>query len=217
MSAEADPGPKPSLNLVGVPAQLRRVAAGGGGVVLVEDRQRDHLLQGGQMGLARWAELMILVLQAEGVAAPWEVGLWFVAEAEMGELNHAHRAVAAPTDVLALGTDDGGALRASAEPRLVGDVVVCPVVADINASEHNKTLHDELALLVVHGTLHLLGYDHQCDADAAQMEQREQELLALESGGGGLGTTSEGAADEGLADEGAADVARADMATEVLA
>jgi probable rRNA maturation factor len=67
-------------------------------------------------------------------------------------------------------------------PSLLGDVLVCPSVAARNAPEHvgdrhDGSLDDELALLVVHGILHLLGMDHIVDAEAELMEAREQELL----------------------------------------
>lgn len=70
----------------------------------------------------------------------------------------------------------------SRPPYVVGDVVICPAVAAANAPEHSGPLHDggvqdELALLVVHGVLHLLGMDHAEDEEAEAMEARERELL----------------------------------------
>jgi probable rRNA maturation factor len=62
-------------------------------------------------------------------------------------------------------------------PMMLGDVVVCPAVADRNAPEHAGTYDDEVALLIVHGILHLLGMDHLEDDEAELMEKREQELL----------------------------------------
>ena len=56
--------------------------------------------------------------------------------------------------------------------------MICPAVAARNAVEHGVTVDDELALLVVHGILHLLGMDHQVDEEAERMEQRERHLLA---------------------------------------
>ncbi len=60
---------------------------------------------------------------------------------------------------------------------LLGDVVICPVVAARNAEEHEVPFEDEVALLVVHGLLHLLGMDHENDAEAERMEALEQQLL----------------------------------------
>ncbi|MDQ6909513.1 MAG: rRNA maturation RNase YbeY [Actinomycetota bacterium] len=62
-------------------------------------------------------------------------------------------------------------------PALLGDVVVCPAVARRNAPTHAGTYEDEIALLVVHGILHLLGMDHVDHQEATAMERREQELL----------------------------------------
>jgi probable rRNA maturation factor len=104
-----------------------------------------------------------------------------------------------PTDVLAFPLDDelvepgrypdsstSGPVdpRARGEgpepPLLLGDVVICPAVAARNAmSKGNGNTDDELALLVVHGVLHVLGHDHADDTDAAAMQAKERELLAL--------------------------------------
>lgn len=145
-------------------------------VVVVFDRQRDLTVDEG-----RWAELMRRVLAEEQVSVPWEAGLSFVDADEMAALNAAHRKVDRPTDVLAFGADDGSAPRGSHEPRLVGDVVICPSVAAASAEVSGRPIEDELALLVVHGALHLLGYDHVEERDAEKMEGREQEMLALDA------------------------------------
>ena len=62
-------------------------------------------------------------------------------------------------------------------PLLLGDVVICPEVATRNAAEHDNTYDDEVALLIVHGILHLMGMDHEHDDEAEVMEARERELL----------------------------------------
>jgi rRNA maturation RNase YbeY len=69
-------------------------------------------------------------------------------------------------------------------PLLLGDVVICPTVAARNAPEHRSEHHDgsvedELALLVVHGVLHVLGHDHAEPEETNRMQAREQELLGL--------------------------------------
>jgi probable rRNA maturation factor len=60
---------------------------------------------------------------------------------------------------------------------LLGDVVVCPAVAERQAPEHGASYDDELALLVVHGVLHVLGHDHAEVDEAELMRARERELL----------------------------------------
>jgi hypothetical protein len=63
-------------------------------------------------------------------------------------------------------------------PVLLGDIVICPAVAFRNAPEHAGNYDDEVALLVVHGLLHLMGMDHQEDEEAEEMEAKERELLS---------------------------------------
>jgi len=62
-------------------------------------------------------------------------------------------------------------------PLLLGDVVVCPAVAERQAPEHAGSYDDELALLVVHGVLHVLGHDHAEPDETAAMQARERDLL----------------------------------------
>jgi len=62
-------------------------------------------------------------------------------------------------------------------PLLLGDIVICPDVAAANAPGHAGSFDDEIALLVVHGILHLLGMDHADPAEQAAMQARERELL----------------------------------------
>ena len=75
------------------------------------------------------------------------------------------------------GRGPGTSSDPSDPPMLLGDVVVCPAVASRQAAERNVTAEDELALLVVHGVLHLLDYDHAEPSEAVVMRRREQELL----------------------------------------
>ena len=124
----------------------------------------------------RWAGLAAAVLRSEGVARG-ELGLRFVDPDTMAELNLTHMGVSGPTDVLAFPIDGGnGAAPTSEATVLLGDVVVCPAYA-ARAADNGK-LSDELALLVVHGVLHVLGYDHAHREEAAAMQARERRLLA---------------------------------------
>jgi probable rRNA maturation factor len=65
---------------------------------------------------------------------------------------------------------------------MVGDVVICPVVAWGGAADHAGSDDDEIALLVVHGALHLLGHDHALDEERSHMQARERALLAAHHG-----------------------------------
>ena len=129
----------------------------------------------------RWASLLADVLAAEGVADGAEAGLTFVTPSAMAELNAAHMGGTGPTDVLAFPID-GLSAPGGASPGLVGDVVICPVVAWGGAADHAGSADDEIALLVVHGALHLLGHDHALDDERALMQGRERALLAAHHG-----------------------------------
>jgi probable rRNA maturation factor len=142
----------------------------------------------------RWVRLAERVLGAEGVRGDAELSMLFVDEGVMTDLNKRFHGKDGPTDVLAFPIDDEpdeggrspdsggtGPGYSSAEPSdlpvMLGDVVVCPSVAARNAPEHAGTYDDELALLIVHGILHLLGMDHLEDEEAEEMEARERDLL----------------------------------------
>ena len=81
----------------------------------------------------------------------WIVSISFVKRGAMKKLNSAYRKKDMPTDVLSFNMNEG---------KLLGDVVVCPSVAKMNARKYNVSFNAEIARLVAHGILHLLGYDH---------------------------------------------------------
>lgn len=145
--------------------------------------------------LAQWVRLARCVVEAERVPGTAELSLLFVDRPTIAELNEKFLGGDGPTDVLAFPMDDdlvlpgrqpdqggrgpGAPAEAGEPPTLIGDVVVCPAVAAAHAPEHGSTLDEELALLVVHGVLHLLNYDHAEPEETAKMKQREHELLAV--------------------------------------
>jgi probable rRNA maturation factor len=118
------------------------------------------------------AALVADVLSREGCAEA-EAAVLLVPADSMQALNREHRNVDAVTDVLAFGIDGRDELPAGL-PRLLGDVVICPQVARAQALEAGHSPGRELAVLTVHGTLHLLGYDHA--DDAGEMLARQEEL-----------------------------------------
>lgn len=144
--------------------------------------------------LTRWLRLARAVLEEERVPPDAEVSLIFVDEAAITDLNRRFLEGTGPTDVLAFpidhdqlpsgrrpdagGRGPGSPVEPDDPPVVLGDVVVCPAVARGQAAAHGQTLDDELALLVVHGMLHLLDYDHVEDVEAEAMQRRERELLA---------------------------------------
>ena len=130
-------------------------AGGPGRGVLVSDRQS------GPVDGAGLARLAAAVLAAEG-RGDAELSLSFVTEDEMTDLHVRYLGEAGPTDVLSFPLDEDG---------LLGDVVVCPAVA---ARANPGDPAEELRLLVVHGVLHLLGYDHEADEERALMWERQE-------------------------------------------
>lgn len=119
----------------------------------------------------RWSRLARDVLTAEGRSG--ELTLTFVDADEMAALNEEHLGTTGPTDVLSFPLDALDAAAAPGPPVLLGDVVVCPEVAARQASAHAGSLDDELALLVVHGVLHVLGHDHAEPHEQRRMQERE--------------------------------------------
>jgi probable rRNA maturation factor len=157
--------------------------------VFCSDEQVDVVVD-----LARWQRLAEGVLNAEGIRGGTELSVIFVAETDIAELNESFLGVIGPTDVLSFPIDaaeldisptSGGATRGpdrapldpSDLPLLLGDVVICPKIAELRAPTHAGNLDDELALLVVHGILHVLGHDHAEPEETIVMRRRELELL----------------------------------------
>ncbi|HTW09655.1 MAG TPA: rRNA maturation RNase YbeY [Acidimicrobiales bacterium] len=157
--------------------------------VFAADEQSDH-----PVDTLRWARLAEAVVAEEQLAGDAELSVLFVDERSIAELNSHFLGKDEPTDVLAFPIDEepvesgrspdsggtGPGMPAEPEdmPVLLGDIVICPAVAFRNAPEHAGTYEDEMALLLVHGLLHLMGMDHDEDEEAEEMEAKERELLA---------------------------------------
>ena len=106
------------------------------------------------------------------------LGLILTDDAEQRRLNRTYRGTDAATNVLSFTLADPASGQAPAgSPVLLGDVVLAFATVEREAREQRKKLGDHLAHLVVHGVLHLLGFDHQGAAAAAAMEAREVEIL----------------------------------------
>jgi probable rRNA maturation factor len=109
-------------------------------------------------------------------AAGRELGVRVVGPTESRRLNSHYRGKDKPTNVLSFPAPEiPGTPPSAARP--LGDLVICPQVLRSEAREQKKTLRAHWAHLVVHGTLHLIGYDHERDADATRMERREITVL----------------------------------------
>ena len=117
--------------------------------------------------IVRWADSALRLHDPEA-----EITIRIVGFEEGRQLNEQWRRGSGPTNVLAFGHE-----RVDVEPGLLGDVVVCAPVANSEALGDGKSRDAHWAHLVIHGTLHLLGYDHHNDADANKMEAAERTLL----------------------------------------
>lgn len=136
-----------------------------------------------EVGLSELHNLAELVMREEGYPDDAEVTLLFVDEKEMTAYNAKFLKREGPTDVLAFPVEEliPGVvpdLDPQGPPLMLGDVVIAPAYVRRQAVKHGVTFDDEMALMVTHGILHLLGYDHIDDDDAERMEAREAELLA---------------------------------------
>lgn len=153
--------------------------------VFVGDEQSGHVVDA-----MRWAALAERVLRALGVEGEAELSVLYVDPADIASLNQRFMGHDGPTDVLSFPIDGvpepstSGLMPASHasfdpedQPLLLGDIVICPDVAAAQAAEHAGSYDDELALLLVHGILHLMGMDHAVEADRLTMQARERELL----------------------------------------
>lgn len=124
----------------------------------------------------------VFVLGEEGLPPDTEVALVMVGPEQMAEYNRLFMNRKGPTDVLAfpvteLTPGNVPARMANDPPVALGDVFLCPEVIKDHADKEGRVFDDWMHLLVAHGILHLLGYDHDDDRAAEQMEQRERELL----------------------------------------
>jgi probable rRNA maturation factor len=125
----------------------------------------------------RRAEIAAWANAALGRRAPnRELSVRVVGRAESRRLNARYRGKDYPTNVLSFPASPIPAVhRAQALP--LGDLVICPHVLRTEAREQRKTLRAHWAHLVVHGALHLIGYDHEHSSDARRMERREVAVL----------------------------------------
>ncbi len=167
----------------------RRPPSEGGLEVFVADEQSEQ-----PVDVSRWSTLAREVLEHQGVRGEAELSVLFVDVETMTGLNRRFMEAEGPTDVLSFPLDDDliemgrwpdasttgpdrGASNPEDAPLMLGDVVICPEVASRNAPAHAGTYEDEVALLIVHGILHVLGHDHMDDSTTAAMQAKERDLL----------------------------------------
>jgi probable rRNA maturation factor len=120
------------------------------------------------------AERMLRHLERE----EHELSILLTDDAFIQTLNETHRGKNRPTDVLAFAQNEGESMPAPQDHGLLGDVVISLDTAERQARGRKHSLLDEVSFLLAHGILHLVGYDHQTDAEEAIMNAKTTELVA---------------------------------------
>ena len=120
-----------------------------------------------------WLETALNKLEASSTD-DIEISIRIVDSSEIQRLNRDYRQRDKPTNILSFAAD----LPADVQPRLLGDLVICAPVVAAEAMRQGKDKASHWAHMVIHGLLHLLGYDHVTDAEALEMEALEAKLLA---------------------------------------
>ena len=133
----------------------------------------------GRVDPKRLTEVILRTLSQEGISEPMTVALLVTDDHNIRRLNLQYLGEDAPTDVLAFGMGEGtdGFVSPPAMVRHLGDLVVSYPRAAIQAAEYGQSVPDELDRLVVHGILHLLGYDDHGQQEREQMWSRQEAIL----------------------------------------
>jgi probable rRNA maturation factor len=129
----------------------------------------------------KWGEKVFIRLKSPAYCKKAEVSLVLCGDAEIKKLNRRWRGFDRATDVLSFPQMEGEMVpQPKQAPLVLGDVVISIPTARRQAKEAGKELNDELALLWVHGLLHLLGYDHVRKADEIKMFALQNRILGIE-------------------------------------
>ena len=137
--------------------------------ILIKNSQKSIRLNQQRIRKDLGKALRLLGLQTS------ELSIMFVGNRLMTRLNSLYRGFNRTTDVLSFPLDNG---RASGPTNLLGDIVVCIPKAVSQSKEYDVPFYDELLRLLIHGLLHLIGYDHEKNASQkAKMEKKERDLL----------------------------------------
>ena len=116
-------------------------------------------------------------LRFEGFNRPAEVSILLTDDDEIQNMNRRYRGIDKPTDVLSFPQLDASLATPPGCPVALGDVIISIPTAHRQADARGQALPDEIDLLVVHGVLHLLGYDDVTDEGAEEMNRRQEEIL----------------------------------------
>lgn len=119
----------------------------------------------------------LALMAAYGLSEDTELSMVLCDDAFIAPLNRDYRGKDSPTDVLSFAQREGEG--AMADDPVLGDLIISVETAQRQAAERGISLVQELRVLLVHGLLHLLGYDHLTEEERAEMEEEERALLGL--------------------------------------
>lgn len=125
-----------------------------------------------------WLRLAKKTFQVLNFKKQLKVSLAIIAEEEIKRLNKAYRSIDKVTDVLSFSEKETKMVFPGEKKESLGEILICYPQALRQAKENKKPLKEELALLFVHGLLHLLGYDHKKEKEARKMRQLEEKILS---------------------------------------
>lgn len=145
-------------------------------VVITDEQEKIVIPEDWTGKIERVAEIC---LQEEEIDPKAEIGLMFVDNEQIREMNKAYRDIDSATDVLSFPIYEADEAIDDEEEILFGDIVISLERAAEQAEEYGHSLEREVMYLLVHGLLHLAGYDHMEDDEKKEMRQREEELLTV--------------------------------------
>ena len=123
-------------------------------------------------------EIVRKVLQYLKVEDKTEVSILFTDDKFIRSLNNKYRGIDKPTDVLSFSLQEGAVKSPEVESdKLLGDIIISVETAQRQADNLNHSVEKELNILLIHGLLHLTGYDHEEDKDYKIMQEKESEIL----------------------------------------
>ena len=129
---------------------------------------------------AQLIEVAIFAMEKMGLHPDCDLSILIVDEERMTQLHIQWMDLPGATDVLSFPMDEIRPFSAAQGAGTIGDIVLCPQFAEHNAN--SRSIDDELALLMVHGVLHLIGFDHATEMDEKEMFALQEELLAQYKG-----------------------------------
>ena len=145
--------------------------------ILITNNQQSH-----DIDVSKLRQVAQFILKALHCEERCEVSIALVDDSAIHLLNRQYRGIDRPTDVLSFALQDAEGLSPSVaetaeQPLVLGDVIISTDTAQRQADERGHSLEKEISILVIHGMLHLFGYDHEDDDEAEEMEALERQLL----------------------------------------